>query len=289
MPAAEVAAPTMTSKSLPEKILGCYYTTWETGTYKITDVPLEFNVIYLFHAKPDGKPVNGSYNNVGNGGFFFEHYDDVTAEQIQACRQRGQRVILTVGGAHAGFAWDNHGRAQNFVKSVQTMYARLGGFDGIDFNNYEATILNPGNVDAVATQMVWIARELKSLYGSDFAITSPPQPNSPEQQKLMAEMAKAGVLDYAGPQFYDWTGFNEPGYIKTRMDTWMQVLGDPKKAVVGLSGNYSNGPSMSDCLREWDAIKAAYPDIRGMFCWSAQTQLAGGNNWGKAMKERLLG
>ena len=38
---------------LPAKILGCYFTAWDTA-YRITDVPLDFNVIYLFHAKPDG-------------------------------------------------------------------------------------------------------------------------------------------------------------------------------------------------------------------------------------------
>ncbi|TFY98654.1 glycosyl hydrolase family 18 protein [Ramlibacter rhizophilus] len=280
------AVESVAAKGLPDKILGCYYTTWDTGRFKITDVPVEFNVIYLFHAKPESRGSDGSYNNGGNGAFFFEHYDAVKPEQIQACRARGQRVILTAGGAQAGYAWDNRTKSTNFVESIKVMYARLGGFDGLDFNNFEAHILSAGNVAAVSTEMVWIASQLKALYGSEFAITAPPQPNSPEQQRLMADMAKAGVLDYAGPQFYDWSGFNAPGYIKGRVDTWVGLLGD-KRTVVGLSANYSNGPSMADCLREWDAAKAAHPGLRGMFCWSAQTQLAGGNAWAKEMAKRL--
>lgn len=276
------------ASGLPAKILACYYTTWDTARYALTDVPTDFNVIYLFHSKPNGTPVNGSYNNVGDGSFFFEHYSTVTATQVQACRQRGQRVILTVGGASAGYAWDNRTKSRNFVASFQGMYARLGGLDGIDFNNYEATILNTANVAAVSAEMVWIAQQLRALYGPGFAITSPPQPNDPNQQSLMSAMARAGVLSWAGPQFYDWSGFNASGYIAGRMNTWVGLVGgDASRALVGLSANYSNGPSLTDCVREWNAVKAAHPEIRGMFCWSAQTNLAGGNGWGSAMKTLL--
>ncbi len=284
----EPATSTDTASALPAKVLACYYTTWDTSRYDLTDVPTDFNVIYLFHSKPKGTPVNGSYNNVGDGSFYFEHHSTVTAAQVQACRQRGQRVILTVGGASAGYAWDNRTKSRNFVASFQGMYARLGGVDGIDFNNYEATILNTANVAAVTAEMIWIAQQLRALYGADFAITSPPQPNDPNQQSLMAGLARAGVLDWAGPQFYDWTGFNASGYITGRMNTWVGLVGgDASRTLVGLSANYSNGPSLADCVREWNAVKAAHPEIRGMFCWSAQTNLAGGHGWGSTMKKLL--
>jgi len=285
---AETHAATDTASALPPKVLACYYTTWDTSRYVLTDVPADFNVIYLFHSKPNGTPVNGSYNNVGDGSFYFEHYSTVTPTQVQTCRQRGQRVILTVGGAKAGYAWDTRTKSRNFVASFQTMYARLGGVDGIDFNNYEATILNASNVAAVTAEMIWIAQQLRALYGADFAITSPPQPNDPNQQSLMAAMAQAGVLNWAGPQFYDWSGFNASGYIAGRINTWVGLVGgDATRTVVGLSANYSNGPSLADCVREWNAVKVAHPEIRGMFCWSAQTNLAGGHGWGSAMKKLL--
>ena len=67
----------------------------------------------------------------------------------------------------------------------------------------------------------------------------------------------------------------------------MARLGDASKVVVGLGGSYANGPSLSDCTREWDRIKAAHPTIRGMFCWSAQTNLSADNVWGSTMKARL--
>lgn len=265
---------------LPEKVLACYYTAWDTRTYKISDIPSDFNVIYLFHAKPQGTPVNGNWNNVGNGSFFFEFYDDVPAAQVQACRSRGQKVILTVGGAAAGFNFDNRTKSTNFIASFQVMYDRLGGVDGCDFNNFEA------NIGSSPTEMVWIASRLKALYGDSFAITAPPQPNSPEDRAMLRAMASAGVLDWAGPQYYDWSGFNEPGFISRRTDDWVNDLG-ADKVVVGLAANYSNGPSLQDCIREWDSVKAKHPSIRGMFCWSAQFNLQGGNTWGSTMKARL--
>ena len=276
----------VTAVGLPARILGCYYTAWDMGTYKITDVPADFNVVYLFHAKPSGSAVNGSWNNVGDGSFMFEFFSDVSAADVQACRARGQKVVLTVGGSQAGYAWDNRTKSQNFVASFKGIVEQLGGVDGIDFNNSEGTIVTSANVQAVSTEMVWIAQQLRVAYGPDFAITSPAGATGTTQEDLMLALKKAGVLTYAAPQNYDWVGFNEPGYIKKVTDIWCSLLGESFVGV-GLSANYSNGPSLSDCRREWAAIKAAHPDIRGMFCWSAQTNLNGGNTWGRTMKAAL--
>jgi hypothetical protein len=262
---------------LPTKILAYYFTAWDTA-YGITDVPLDFNVIYLFHAKPDGVAET---NNSGNGSFKYDHLDNVTAAQVQTCRQRGQKVILTVGGANNGFNFDDRTKSQNFVKSFRKMYEVLGGVDGCDFNNFEAAI------GSSATEMIWIAQQLRASYGENFAITAPPQPNSAQDRSMLQEMSNAEVLTYAAPQYYDWTGFNEPGFISNSIRQWVALLGDASKVVVGMSGNHSNGPSVEDCIREWDSIKSAHPTIRGMFCWSAQTNLNARKVWGSTMKSKL--
>lgn len=274
---ASVASPS----SLPGKILGTYYTAWDAGRYSITDIPSDFNVIYLFHCKP-----SGGGNNQGDGSMKFEHFDDITAEQVQACRNRGQRVILTVGGAGQGYAWDNRTKSANMVESFRAIAEQLGGVDGIDYNNFEGHIVHEGNVDLVGGEMVWIAQQLRASYGEGFAVTSPPQPNDPVQQRLMRILLDGGTLTYAAPQYYDWSGFNEPGFISNRTRTWVDLLGQEHVAI-GLSANYSNGPSLDDCLREWNAVKGQYPNARGAFCWSAQHNLSGGNAWGSTMKGQL--
>jgi len=268
------------SSAMPTKVLSCCYATWDTGRFRLTDIPMDFNVINVFHAKPDGAPVGGSWNNVGNGSFMFEHYAEVPVSDIQTCRARGQKVLLTVGGAGAGFNFADRSQSSNFVASFREMNDRLGGFDGCEFNTFEA------GIGTSAAEMIWMATQLKALYGADFAITAPPQPNSADDLALMKAMADAGVLTWASPQYYDWPGFNAPGFISNRTNDWVAALG-PQRVMVGLSANYADGPSLSDCIREWDSIKAAHPELRGMFSWNAQLNLAGGNAWGSTMRSRL--
>ncbi|KQT13278.1 hypothetical protein ASG30_20160 [Ramlibacter sp. Leaf400] len=261
-------------------MLACYYAAWDTRTYAISDVPGEFAVIYLFHAKPAGPRANGSWNNVGDGSFRFEHHAEVPSAQVQRCRARGQKVILTVGGERAGFNFDDRRKSRNFVDSFRGMHDRLGGVDGCDFNNFEA------KVGSSPAEMVWIAQQLKAWYGPDFAITAPPEPNSLEDRALLKAMAEAGVLSWAAPQYYGWSGFNAPGFIRNRTDDWVRDLG-ADKVMLGLAADATRGPSLQDCIREWEAVKASHPGIRGLFCWNAQFNLAGGNAWGRAMRSRL--
>ncbi|WP_427914038.1 hypothetical protein ACPWT1_03545 [Ramlibacter sp. MMS24-I3-19] len=263
---------------LPSKILGCYYTAWDTS-YRITDVPLDFNVIYLFNAQNGG-------TNTGDGSWTWPFASEVPAAQIQQVRQRGQKVILTVGGAGLGFVYTNRTQSTNCVNSIKSIVSQIGGIDGVDFNNYEAGIMNSGNVSAMCTEMVWIAQQLRATYGPNFAITSPAGAAGTLDENLMVALKNAGLLTYAAPQHYDWSGFNAVGYIANSVDTWSRALGE-SQVVVGLSANYSNGPSLSDCTREWATIKAAHPNIRGLFCWSAQTNMSGGNVWGSTMKAAL--
>ena len=306
---AESSTETPTSTgTFPAKVLGCYYTSWATSTYKITDVPMDFNVIYLFHVKPGQsggtalatKSATHGYMNQGDGSWFFEHYSGVPSAAIQQCRNRGQKVILTMGGAGAGFIYAQDPAVSTAQRtaawnSLQTIITNLGGVDGLDFNNYEGrdpdtlvNYLNSGNIANFKANMLWIAQQAKTAYGADFSITTPASPNEPLQQEFSQHLKTNSVLTYAAPQYYDWVGFNEPGYIKGRTDTWVTLMGgDQTKVGVGFSANYPNGPSLNDCIREWDAIKAAYPNIRGMFCWNAQTNLSGGNVWGSTMKARL--
>lgn len=266
--------------AMPARAMSTCYATWDTGRYALTDIPMDFNVINVFHAKPNGTPNGGNYNNVGDGSFMFEHYGEVPVADIQACRARGQKVALTVGGAHAGFNFDARWKSANFIASYREMYDRMGGFDGCEFNNFEA------NIGSSPAEMIWIAEQLKGLYGADFGITAPPQPNSPEDLAMLKAMADAGVLTWASPQFYDWVGFNAPGFISNRINDWVNALG-ADKVLLGLSSNYAHGPSLDDCIREWDAVKATHVNIRGIFSWNAQLNMDGGNHWGSTMAARL--
>ena len=253
---------------LPARLCATYFTLWGGGS-RITSVPTTYNQIYLFHAVPSG-----------NGAFRFDYSNAVTKAEIKTCQDRGQRVVLTVGGANAGFNFQTRAQAQAFVNSFKVMYDQLGGVDGCDFNNFEARI------GSSPTEMTWIAQQLKAAYGPDFSISAPPAPGAgwaPMDRTLTAAMAKAGVMDYAGPQFYDSSDLTQESTIVNLIDEWVANMGSAEKVVVGLSSNYGAGPTLATCQSAWKKIVAKHPKIRGVFAWSAQDDAGGGYNWGKTM------
>ena len=252
---------------MPKKLVATYFTLWSGGA-RITSVPTTYNQIYLFHATP-----------AGNGAFKFEYGNAVTAAEIDQCQARGQRVVLTVGGANAGFNFSTRAQSDAFIASFKQIYNQLGGVDGCDFNNFEAF------VGSSQTEMIYIAKQLKSLYGSNFSISAPPHPGkgyAPMDWALMKAMADAGVLDYCGPQFYDSPDLTQTSLIVSLMKDWVANIG-ASKMVIGLSANYGAGPTLTTCMTAWNQLVALYPDLRGVFAWSAQDDAASGYKWAAAM------
>lgn len=256
---------------LPSRVVATYFTLWGGGS-RITSVPTTYNMIYLFHAVP-----------TSTGAFRFEYGSAVSAAEIKTCQARGQRVVLTVGGANAGFNFQTRAQSDAFIASFKVMNTSLGGgLDGCDFNNFEAKI------GSSATEMTYIATQLKAFYGKDFSITCPPGPGAgwaPNDRVLTAAMAKAGVIDFAGPQFYDSADLTQLGTITSLIDEWVVNMGgDASKVVIGLSSNYGAGPTLATCQAAWKQCVAKHPKLRGVFAWSAQDDAGGGYAWGKAMQ-----
>jgi chitinase len=268
---------TSSSGGVPSKVFGIYYEVYHASrgapTPQINQIPTEFNLIYCFHCK---------FNT--NGSARYEHITDTTAAEIQAARTAGQKVILTLGGGQGNhFIYTSRTQTQALVTSLKTIISDLGGVDGIDWNNYEGSTLTTDNRSIFADELIWAVQELRKPapegYGSNFMVTSPSSPNEPNDQFVMQRMNDAGALTYAAPQFYDWSGFSDSGFIKGRIDTWVNTVmrGDATKVVVGFPGDYLSrwdggaGPNTNDCIREWTNIKAAHPNIRGCFAWSAMS------------------
>ena len=253
---------------LPKRIVGTYFTLWGGGA-RITSVPLHYNLIYLFHAVP-----------AGGGAFSFSYGSSVSAAEIDECQKRGQRVVLTVGGANAGFNFQTRAQSDAFIASFRKMNDQLGGVDGCDFNNFEAFVGSSG------TEMAYIGKSLKTIYGSNFSISCPPHPGggyAPMDRAITKAMATAGVLDYAGPQFYDSPDLTQTALIVALIKEWVVHLGGADKVVIGLSSNYAQGPTLTACMTAWNQLEALYPNLRGVFAWSAQDDARSGYKWGEAM------
>jgi hypothetical protein len=281
--------PPVTADGWPTKVLAAYYVGWDQ-TVNIRNISQDFNVLYLFNAHFDA----------GNGAANWPWPGFPANSDIQACRQRGQKVILSVGGSGFNFPFITRTQSQNFVNSIVTISSSFGGLDGVDFNNYE------GDTRMLASELVWICGELRRLLGAGFGFTSPPGGNNTGggnvngiggstayDLNLMAALNDVGLLTYVAPQYYDWSYYNQPGTISGRNEDWVSRLG-ADKVVLGLaSPNYplpgqpGTGNPLSICTSEWDVCNQRHPTQRGAMCWHAQLNAASGNQWSNAMKGRV--
>jgi chitinase len=252
--------------NLPSKVAAVYWTRWNANI-RITQVPTAYNTIILFAATK-----GGSEGAVVWG-------QDISAD-IKTCRARGQRIIMSCGGAGQGIHFGGRTESTRFVDSIVRINTELGGtlanpvLDGVDFNTFEA--------DAApnTTEYLWIAYELRRRFGSGFGITSPPAPWSDRDKQFCKAMIAGGAMDYAAPQYYDGPGLSDPNYIVNSVQAWIRDVagGDATKIVVGFgmenSANYSTVDQIKDA---WNRIEAANPRIRGAFLWQHKTDAD--RNW----------
>lgn len=274
----------LSSPGSPAKLVGCYWTRWG-DPIRVKDVPLVCNAIYLFAAVPVGgtpgatgavewiPPANGR----GAG-------TELVADIAFARAHQGRRVFLSVGGGGNALSLSTRERARVFVDSVKAIHIQLGGFDGIDWNTYE------GGDTPDSEEMIWASLELKRIYGSDFAITTPPAPWSEVDKALCKAMLDAGALSYASPQYYDGPGLADQNHIKDDIKGWIGLLGASRVAVgFGINSGSQNFQTTSQVARTWQAISNEYPRVKGAYIWSISTDEANGWGFVTEVAPRVLG
>ena len=103
-------------------------------------------------------------------------------------------------------SFPNRTKSQAFVNSIVGLYNQFRGFDGLDWNTFEAD-QNPDT-----DEMIWISTELKRLYPG-FLITAPPAPWNPRDMTFCQAMVQASAMDYVAPQYYDGPNLADPSYV----------------------------------------------------------------------------
>lgn len=234
------------------KIIAGYYPNWIQPAPKLSQISTNYNLLYIFHAVPDG--LGGVRFDPPYEGFFFD---------IQVTRKQGTKVLLTVGGANAGFQLTTRQQSTLFLESLKSLLSLLGQLDGIDFNNFE------GGIVPNATEMIYIAKQLKNTYGQQFMITCPPAPWREEDLYMCKQLADNNLLDYAAPQWYDGPGLTQESNILYQLNNWVSALGQ-KKVVLGLGiAPGANYMTIEQAQSTVTKVLSLYPDIRGAFQWQA--------------------
>ena len=251
------------SGGLPAHILAGYYPNWPTNQLRLTEINANYNLIYLFAATPvGGQPsTTGAVEWIapGNGRGAATNL----VADMRTVRSQGRKVILSIGGAGNNVTFDNRARSQAFIDSVVGIYNNLGGFDGIDWDNYESS--DTPNVD----EMIWIGQQLKARYPG-FIVSSAPAPWSSVDLDFCKRLLAGGALDYCAPQYYDGRDLATQAYLSANIVQWMNAMG-PNHLVVGFGvnpdPNVANYWTINNATNAWSAVKAAYPATLGAFDW----------------------
>ncbi|MGK3991442.1 glycosyl hydrolase family 18 protein [Sorangium sp. So ce136] len=247
--------------ALPAKVVAGYYPNWTPSPIRIRDVNSNYNVIYLFAAKP----VGGSPGTTGAvewtpPGDGRGAATNLNADIQYARTTQGRKIILSVGGAGAGMSFPDRQKSQTFVESVVDIYNNLGGFDGLDWNTFEA------DQTPDTAEMIWISLELKRRFPG-FIITAPPAPWNERDKKFCEDMVNAGAMDYAAPQYYDGPDLDQQPYIVENVDEWVRRLG-PTHVVVGFGiWDQPNYMSIDEAIPTWNKLEVDHPTLRGAFDW----------------------
>ncbi|XXT22456.1 glycosyl hydrolase family 18 protein [Sorangium sp. So ce429] len=247
--------------ALPAKVVAGYYPNWTPSPVRIRDINSNYNLIYLFAAKP----VGGSPGTTGAvewtpPGDGRGAATNLNADIQYARTTQGRKIILSVGGAGAGMSFPDRQKSQTFVDSVVEIYNNLGGFDGLDWNTFEA------DQEPDTAEMKWISLELKQRFPG-FIITAPPAPWNERDKRFCKEMVDAGAMDYAAPQYYDGPDLDQQAYIVNSVNEWVSLLG-PTHVAVGFGiWDQTNYMSIDEAIPTWNEVEVNHPTLRGAFDW----------------------
>ncbi len=147
-----------------QQIVGYFETwmaraTWESATYSLAKIPAYVGIIPIAFAKPDSTYTADSYNYTG-AGLGITATKDVTLGAIKLAQAKGQKLLLSVGGAtYPNFGAINVPALMSLVKDL--------GIDGIDLD-YEADTSGCSNLNTNSlscptdSQMINIINQLRS-------------------------------------------------------------------------------------------------------------------------------
>jgi chitinase len=142
--------------------------------FKLDEISPQWNMVLIAFAPP-----------AAEGAVQFHLPDGTTEQQLQAkiaaLKQRGTKVLISLGGGGAYYRLDQASQIPNFVSSVEAVVSTYG-FDGVDID-FEAPSLSlePGDTDfrhpktPSVVNLVAGLRAVHAHFGSSFMISLVPE------------------------------------------------------------------------------------------------------------------
>jgi chitinase len=296
------------SSGLPAHILMGYWQDFTNGATPLTlaDVPTSYNLVAVAFGAATGTPGQVSFSLDSTlasdlGGYTQQQF----INDIAALKARGQKVILSVGGADGAISVDDAASASAFASSVYSLIQQYG-FNGVDVD------LENG-VDA--TYMASALEQLESDVGSSLIITLAPQTvdtQSTGDDYFQLALDIKSILTMINTQYYNSGTMNgcdgnvyaegTENFITALACTELEGGLSPAQVGVGLpastsaAGSGYTAPSVVDdaldCLASGSNCGSfvppqTWPGIRGVMTWSINWDAANGYGFANTVSPHL--
>jgi chitinase len=285
---------------LPAHLLMGYWQDFTNGAEPLTlaAVPTSYNLVAVAFGNSDSTPGQVTFSldsglSSALGGYTQQQF----MSDIKTLQSRGQKVILSVGGANGTISVDDATSASNFASSVYSIIKQYG-FNGVDID-----LENGVNPQYMASAL----EQLESDVGSSLIITLAPQTvdtQSTGDDYLALALDIKSILTMINTQYYNSGSMNgcDGNVYSEGTENFMTALactelqGGLSASQVGLglpasssaAGSGYVSPSLVNDALDCLAARAncgsfvpstAYPGIRGVMTWSINWDASNGYNF----------
>jgi chitinase len=286
--------------SLPAHVLMGYWQDFTNGATPLTlaEVPASYNLVAVAFGTATTTPGQVAFSLDSTlastlGGYTQAQF---TAD-IATLHSRGQKVILSVGGANGTISVDDATSAANFANSVDSLIKQYG-FDGVDIDLENG--VNPASMASALEQ-------LEGDVGSSLIITLAPQTvdtQSTGSDYLALALDIKSILTMINTQYYNSGTMNgcDGNVYAEGTENFMTALActelegglSPSQVGLGLPASSSAAgsgyvaPSVVDNALDCLATKSncgsfvppqTWPGIRGAMTWSINWDASNGYNF----------
>ncbi|MGH3157488.1 MAG: chitinase [Streptosporangiaceae bacterium] len=287
------------SGGLPAHVLMGYWQDFTNGAEPLTlaDVPTSYNLVAVAFGAATDTPGQVAFSLDPTlasdlGGYTQQQF----INDIQTLNSRGQKVILSVGGADGTVSVDDSASASEFASSVYSLIQQYG-FNGVDID------LENG-VDPT-----YMSQALEQLSSDDPGLIITLAPQTTDMQSTGSDYFELAldiqpILTMVNIQFYNsgtMNGCDGNVYAEATENfmtalTCIELEGGLSPSQIGLglpassaaAGSGYTSPSVVDdaldCLATGSSCgsfvpPSTYPSIRGAMTWSINWDAANGYNF----------